>query len=122
MAFIYFTTAFDNLNRGKLWAKLAKWHIYQSFLNAVINLYSNTWVRVRQTSQCITSGKIAVSKELKQGCILAPLLFNLYLANISNAFKKTKAFELKKIDILQNADGTILLHQTRIGLQRQLDD
>ena len=63
---------------------------------------------------------------VQEGCILIPLLFNLYISDLSSAFDNTlwDPFVLPngaKINYLFYADDLIILSRSKTGLQNCLD-
>lgn len=114
------------MSRNILWRKLAKWGLPWRLLGAIISLYSNTWVQVK-TGPTTVSAKIPTADGLKQGCVLAPLLFNLYTADLGSALEQNSLLPPKlslgtpTLHILQYADDIVLMDQTKTGLQRALN-
>jgi hypothetical protein len=67
------------------------------------------------------------SKGVRQGCVLSPLLFNIYINELATLFDTTDAdpFILPnrtKLSCLLYADDLILLSRSKFGLQKSLDD
>ncbi|XP_042296775.1 uncharacterized protein LOC121916078 [Sceloporus undulatus] len=88
-----------------------------------MNLYRDTTIQVRCDIQGNLTKPIPVYKGVRQGCILAPLLFNLYLNDLS-AFISLEAHHSKlaavSIPLLLYADDAVLLSFSKIGLRQIL--
>lgn len=77
-----FKAAFDRVPRNLLWPKLKGWGVPQSLLLAIVQLHSKTWIRVKLGEGSHVSRKIETSSGVKQGCVLAPLFFNLLISDL----------------------------------------
>ena len=67
---------------------------------------------------------ISSSVGVKQGCVLSPIFFNLYISDLIAVFDKLcDPVDLNGVDLscLCYADDLILLSKTNFGLQRCLD-
>lgn len=121
--FIDYTAAFDGVDRTILWQTLASWNIRPSLLQAIRSLYSRTRVRVKLSCESATE-KIATDRGLEQGCVLAPMLFNVYTTDMGKALQgaslATPRIGHIKIQLMQYADDLVLLDYTKIGLQKAL--
>lgn len=82
LCFIDYKAAFDHVNRTRLWSKLHSWGLPQPLLNLLINLHTDTWLQVKLGNGTLLLRRIPTEKGLKQGCVLAPTLFNLYIADL----------------------------------------
>ncbi|KAJ1124523.1 hypothetical protein NDU88_002974, partial [Pleurodeles waltl] len=82
LCFVDFKAAFDCVSRGKMWAKLLHWGLPHSILNAIKMIYSDTWVKVKLGEGSHLSRAVKTTVGVKQGCVLAPTLFNLYIADL----------------------------------------
>jgi len=76
--FIDFTKAFDTVSREGLWCVLKKFGCTNKVINLIRALHDGMQAQVVQGKD--TSKEFAVSNGVKQGCVLAPTLFSLYLA------------------------------------------
>ena len=74
--FIDYTKAFDCVNHNKLWKILKKMGIPYHLSCLLRNLYAGQDVTVRTGHEIIDW--FQTRKEICQGCILSPCLFNLY--------------------------------------------
>ena len=76
--FIDLTKAFDTINRDALWDVLARYGCPPKFIQ-IIRLF-----HVDMTGQVLSNGEqsdpFSISNGVKQGCVLAPVLFNLFFA------------------------------------------
>ena len=81
LGFIDLKKAFDTVNREMLFAVLKKFGCPPTFLALVRALHSNNSAAVRIGSE--TSEPFETSMGVKQGCVLAPLLFNVFLLAVS---------------------------------------
>ena len=84
--FIDFKKAFDRVWHAALWATMKKYNISTNLMQVIKNLYS------KATSVVFFNGSIGdwfrTTVEVRQGCLLSPTLFNIFLERIM-----TDAFE-----------------------------
>ena len=80
--FIDLTKAFDTVNRQALWTILLKLGCPDKFVNIIRQFHDN------MTGQVLCCGDISESFDIcngvKQGCVLAPVLFNLFFTCVLN--------------------------------------
>ena len=80
--FIDLTKAFDTVNREALWIILQKLGCPERFVNIIRQFHDN------MTGQVLCDGEVSESFEIcngvKQGCVLAPVLFNLFFTCVLN--------------------------------------
>ena len=145
MAFIDLSKAFDTVNREIMWLILEKFGVPQKFLTILRQFHDGMEARVRVGSALSESFPVAVG--VKQGCVLAPTLFNLFLAavnlithNVINEYKGVQVeyrldgnlFNLRRLQVhtkttirditeLQYADDLVLIANTPMDLQNGLD-
>ena len=77
-AFLDLKAAFDSISRELLWVKLAKMNMDPRLLSLIKNLYTRTSCQGRYNLQGNLTLEIPIRKGVKQGCILATTLFNLF--------------------------------------------
>lgn len=120
-AFIDLQGAFDSINRALLWKKLLNWGIGQRLLFLLQQLHSHNNCQIRLPFTNTLSSSFPINKGVRQGCILAPLLFNLFLADLPSSLTPTPhsfpVINNKPTPILLYADDTVLLALTKSGLR-----
>ena len=77
--FIDFKKAFDSVPRRTLFQKLLGYGINGKFYDCLVNIYSNDIACIK-IAEYVTPAFIA-NQGVKQGCILSPTLFNIFLAD-----------------------------------------
>ena len=78
--FIDLTKAFNTINREALWTILARLGCPCKFTALVRLLRDNMTGHVLCNGDCTNSFNI--SNSVKQGCVLAPVLFNLFFSQV----------------------------------------
>ena len=78
--FIDYTKAFDCLDHNKLWKILKEMGIPDHIICLLRNLYPGQEATVRTENG--TMDRFQIGKGVRQGCILSPCLFNLYVGYI----------------------------------------
>lgn len=74
--FMDFKAAFDNVNRRRLWEILGEKGIKKELIRRLEKLEST--VMAVRTKEGLSS-RFEVKKGVRQGCVLSPMLFNLYI-------------------------------------------
>ena len=121
--FVDFSKAFDTIPRDLLFRKLLNYGINGKFFNSLKTLYTNDNCCIKVGNK-LTQPFVA-NQGVKQGCILSPLLFNIFIADIVERFGTEDCRPLK-IDATQNlscilwADDIILLSRSEEGLRNML--
>ena len=122
--FVDFRKAFDSVWHEGLFYKLLKINIGGHFYNLIKTLYCSSTCSIRIGENKTRS--FSYSRGVRQGCILSPLLFNLYINNLPYLFENTMSdpFVLPngtKVNSLLYADDLIILSRSKIGLQNCLN-
>ena len=123
-AFVDLRGAFDSVNRNLLWDKLNNWGIEPRLLFLLRRLHSSNICQIRLPNSYELSDKLLVDKGVRQGCVLAPLLFNLFLADLPSSLSASTnaapSLNGSPISVLLYADDAVLLSLTKAGLRRTL--
>ena len=117
--FIDFKKAFDRVWHKALWSTMRKNGFSEDITTALVNLYSHAG------SCMLVAGELSPpftpSVGVRQGCLLSPALFNMYLEEImSEALEKFEGEVViggRKIDNLRFADDIALIGATTAELQ-----
>lgn len=124
--FIDLKAAFDKVNRGKLWKILEQKGVGCSLLNRIKGLYEETETSVR-TNKGITRNFIT-KIGVRQGCVLSPDLFSLYIADLDEALEKRNigGIVLGRYRVwfgvsLAYADDMVLLAKNKEALDDMMD-
>ncbi len=109
-AFIDFRKAYDYINRDLLWNKLIDIGVRGRMLTAIRSLYASVSSCVRVNS--LYTDWFDVKSGVRQGCILSPILFNLFINDLT-LYLKTLGVGIQcgtdKICILAYADDIVLV-------------
>ena len=127
------TKAYDSVPRDLLFSTLESEGIPRKLLNILRSLYTDTMIRVRVGQEM---GKEArVETGVLQGCVLSPLLFNLFLNGIVRRVEKklekggiklvvreTPRGPTREVPlwILLYADDIMITAETEAGLKRMM--
>ncbi|XP_052256259.1 uncharacterized protein LOC127861632 isoform X1 [Dreissena polymorpha] len=121
-SFIDFRRAYDGIERNLLWQRLNSIGVPTKMLDAIKALYASVSSCVRINSHY--TDWFAVTTGLRQGCSLSPLLFNLFLNDLSVQIKavgKGVLIEDELVCILCYADDLVLIAENEQDLQCMLD-
>ena len=77
--FVDFSKAFDNISRDKLYTKLNNLGVKDKFLKIIQDMYDNDSACVKINNNI--SEPFRCYKGVKQGCMLSPTLFDIYLSD-----------------------------------------
>ena len=110
-----FHKAFDSIPRDILFTKLVKIGVSGTFFNNVKTLYENDICQVKVGNN-LTKTFLA-NQGVKQGCILSPLLFNIFLADLPEylsgvASNPVKLYESNHVSCIMWSDNIVLLSES----------
>jgi hypothetical protein len=120
-AFIDIQKAYDRVWRQGLWYKLHKHGIRGKLWRSLKNIYSKVESCVVLDDICTDFFEILVG--LRQGCLLSPILFDIFINDLAEEIKKLNLGVYcgkQKIAILMFADDIVLLAENRKDLETML--
>ena len=85
LAFVDLTKTFDTVSRQLLWSVLSKFGCPNQFLAVLREFHEGMTARVLVGGQ--ESESFLVTVGVKQGCVLVPVIFNLFLVAITLVFR-----------------------------------
>ena len=121
--FVDFSKAFDTISREKLFEKLLKHGINGNFYNVIKNIYFNDETRIKVGDHL--SDVIYPNQGVRQGCILSPLLFNIYLSDLPSMLETGKTgpkINGKTFNSIIWADDLIMFSESEEGLNDLLKE
>lgn len=109
--FVDLKATFDNVRREDLWRLLEDKGINRNMIRRIRDLYAGTMVSDGLTNMFCTR------KGVRQGCVLSPVLFNLYIADIDKYLLERGIGGVKlgnvRIWTLAYADDMVLIAKNR---------
>ena len=81
MCFIYIQKAYDTVDRTLLWKVLTRIGVPPQMIAAIQQFHDGMRVCVR-SDDGVCSDRFEVEQGLRQGCVLSPLLFNIFFAAV----------------------------------------
>jgi len=122
LCFVDYQKAFDRVKHDKLQEIMEKAGIPELERRLIINLYWRQCASVRWNGDI--SRDVNVERGIRQGCVISPLLFNLYSEfMIREAMEDVEgiAFNCINITDLRYADDAVLLADKRKKMQKMID-
>ena len=116
--FVDLEKAYDRVPWDKLWKVFQEYGVDGQLLHAIKSFYCRMEVCVRVNGK--QSKPFHVGVGLRQGCVLSPLLFIVYINWIDKCSQADKCATIgnSKISCLLFADDLVLLSSTESSLQR----
>ena len=142
--FVDFKVAFDSINRDKLWNVLHQNGCHGRMLKILKSMYESVMmcIRVQKTDMTHCNGSIRNENVaagfcvtecfesmsgVKQGCLLSPMLFNLYIAELQKHFNNPHIRHVsvltndKETSMLMYADDLTIFADTVFEMQNKID-
>lgn len=117
--FIDFRAAFDTVNRNCLFYKLSRIGVSSKFLKTLKSLYKNNEAMIWNGIEVSESFKIEMG--VRQGCLLSPMIFSLFLDDITESLPAGIEVEGIRIKALLFADDLVILAESPSSLQLMIN-
>jgi hypothetical protein len=120
VAFSDFEKAFDKLNRNKLWTITEEQGYPQHLIRVIQSLYHYSKIIIN-TGRNKTE-EIIINKGARQGCSISPTLFNMYINDIIQKWKRNIRPGIKlsreiSLNALLYADDVVIIKKNEDDLQ-----
>lgn len=117
--FVDFSCAFDTIPRNSLFYKLSSIGLSSKIIRILMNLYLNSRSRVWDGSTF--SDYLTANTGVKQGCILSPILFSLYINDLPDMLPDGVTVAGVTVKVLLYADDIVILSNSPSGLQNMIN-
>ena len=114
--------ALDKVEHISLSKLLAEYNIPNEEIRLISNINDNQEAQIRINNSLYR--KVKIKQGVRQGCILSPILFNMYSEEeINNALGSEKGIVIngKRFTNIRYADDTVILASSTHDLQRMLN-
>ena len=121
-AFVDLEKAYDTVWRGALFYKMLNNGIGGTMFKIIENMYSKYIAAIKLENGY--TAPFATERGVKQGCVLSPILFNLYINDLPDIFNENcdpVKIGDKTVNCLMFADDLVLISLTSAGLQACLE-
>ena len=118
LAFLDLAKAYDSVDRDVLWEKLRKLGFGGKFLKSLQSMYKGDYVTCQTNGA--TTNPVYLGRGLRQGCSLSPILFALYIVDMSRDLQASNlGILLRKVcvSVLLFADDILLISDSADGLR-----
>ena len=112
IAFVDLTKAFDTVDRELLWRVLARFGCPPRFVEAIKSLHSGMRASVMAGGE--VSEPFDVLAGVKQGCVLAPVLFNIFVSAVTSVAHRDLDRHTDGVCISYRYDGGGLFNLSRL--------
>ena len=121
-AFIDLKKAYDSVDRDLLWGKLESLGIQGKILQSIKAVYSDVKCKVKIGGE--VGNEFSVTTGLRQGCVLSPLLFSLYVNDLMEVLRREEiGVRVDNLIIpgLMFADDLVITAEKTSDLNRALE-
>lgn len=113
--FIDLKSAFDRVDHSLLFVKLYDLGVSEKFMRTLKCFYSHATSMIRDSHG--VSDFFRVSSGVRQGCVLSPLLFSLFVNDLPTVLEGGVRIGNERIKILMYADDMVLIADNPVALQ-----
>lgn len=121
LTFLDLERAYDTVNRGKLMTLLKHIGVEERVIEVLKSMYENN--RVQFTLGNISTKWIENNTGVRQGCVISPTLFNIYLEELIWRIRKADIgvrIGEKKLGCLAYADDVVLMAEKKEDMEQML--
>lgn len=114
--------AFDRVEYVKLFNLLRDRSVCPVILRLIMNMYINQKIQIKWNN--LLSNKDCITNGVKQGGVLSPMLYSVYVDNLTKLLRKSNIgcrYGNEYVGMLSYADDISLLCPTLSGIQRMLE-
>jgi hypothetical protein len=121
ISFVDLEKAYDRVDRSLMWSELKRYGVNGQLIRAIMSLYTDSKSCVRILGR--KSETFKVRSGLRQGCVLSPLLFIIYMDGIARRSLCHESVRIGDVNVghLLFADDLAILSSSKSGLQAALD-
>ena len=115
--FVDFSKAFDSIPRDRMFQKLLDIGVTGKFYDIIKYIYEGDHVCIKLNDYITPAIKTIMG--VRQGCVLSPLLFNIYMADFPKSLSPSIGVQIAneyKLNCILWADDIILLSESEEGL------
>ena len=122
--FVDFSKAFDCIPRDVLFQRLIEKGITGKVFNLIKNIYMHEKCQIKIGG--MLSDPFDANQGVRQGCILSPILFNIFISDLPNILNgaendPVKIGILKTLSCILWADDLVMLSETKEGLTKMIN-
>ena len=121
MAFVDYAKAFDSIQHRAVFEALGVHGVQEKYINIIKEKYTEGTAQIRTEKH---SGKIKITKGVRQGDTLSPVMFTAAVEEIFKRMNIEEGINIKRVRLsnLRFADNIILFAESEEKLKDMLED